>query len=1420
MIVSRFYDIILYKYNTDAFKKLNLRDLEDPILKDQDLLWNTANFQKYYNEANTLVPTGNMPSNLRNLLLENYALQRIQAENADHLSWINATSASFWSDVFTPFINAKKEQLTEIIQAIVQNPDQYITRYLLTSNPILSDNNVNLNTSTQDSGISIDGLVTSIHELNNACMITLSSEALKTLSITVEENDVIEILETQWRDNNPPFQRPIFYGFVVSTKDSYQYGDIVNRAVSCFGLSKMLNLSRIVNVGEAASSAIYNEGSELDSIPISFYGNNYQNDTVALVFQKIMSEVLRLQGSTSAQSTDAASSKIEETSAYNSLRTLSNSLTTTLTNSSPGYEVVLAVSLRNQTYTWYSSLNSTEQSYVNKYYYGDPVGSIAVPSSGTVLDYLKYISDYSISLPVNLISYNPRTSTDNSLIPVLIKELPIEQAQATVQSPTFKASNQQQGLLQICQTYTQNIKQLMTKVQQDASSANAKYNDTVPNTNQYVVDYIFPYGSLNTPSTQSELKQYVEKLMPSLQVSAPLLLLYYLARQVLTFGDNTVTVDNEDNPGVIARYQGCGTQSYPAFETMLRTAWSFFYSTFSTPDTILNNLRANAFYEVFEDRPGVIHCRPPRYNIWFGDEISYDEVLEYSKTSNDAQLVSRSDYKFFTQDIGVQERYAGGHWTDSDILLKYGFRADLPKDNQNATTPVTANFWAALDLCRLNAETRTATITVPTTVDVKLGTLYYIPLQEGSIFGTVNTEYLSVKNSGIVGYVTSINTNIKYGDVATHTLELSYVRKAEKFIDYTVNESTTVAETTSSLSLLNTAGATLLPATLSLATAVNTSTGVERLNFYKLPDLETFMQVVQKNQDIATKEVPVTSQTTSNEAIKLGGVYWAVDPTVYDIFAKSIQSGMTDQIFKNLQKEHNLLAYVSPTDFKPEHFTNKDSGQNPTVLQETINRLWLYDNGITNTVTPGASTLISFPGYTNNVIGTINDAEIIKKLGLSKTDRISAAVLSQDRYVKVGEEHGPLAFVDLRFNHNKEYLGFSSSSASTDLLAVLDPWIESEYVNTENTIKISSVPYKLQARYTSDPHNIGCSGKSLYYTTNSLGARTLSVVAIGLTSIPISKRFTIQNIANCNGLIGHKSFSDAKTSEASAKDEASADETKYDHLLGVQVDIVPDFLQYWTLNEANSVISAQPVGTGTVVPERTESQPVVFTNVASNRYIKFSLDPTVVSSLALSSTTLSKALELEFKKSTASTEQYNATNNAPLKKFDSSIYDLNQAYDVYHVKLAASSAIIGNASVQIKKRVYFSIKYKGSSDTAQIVPKSKLPVYDATTAIFNKIFTDLVIADTILPDSFLSSLTASSGLVSSSATVAVSESDTLKNYLTNYQLTMSGAENTCYDEQQTLTPGLTVEQVLAMRKNKDVSVNLIDSIRFKLVNAD
>ena len=1403
MIVSRFYDIILYKYNTDAFKKLNLRDLEDPILKDQDLLWNTANFQKYYNEANTVVPSGNMPSNLRNLLLENYALQRIQADNADHLSWINATSANFWNDVFTPFINSKKAQLTEIIQAIVQNPDQYIKRYLLTSNPILSQNNVNLNTSTQDSGISIDGLVTSIHELNNACTITLSSAALKTLSINVEENDVIEVLETQWRDNNPPAQKPIFYGFVVSTKDSYQHGDIVNRSVSCFGLSKMLNLSRIVNIGEAASSTIYNEGSELDSIPISFFGNNYQNDTVALVFQKIMSEVLRLQGSTSAQSSDSASSKIEETSAYNSLRTLSNTLTNTLTNSSPGYEVVLASSLQNQTYGWYASLNSLEKSYVNKYYYGDPQGSISSPSSGTVLAYLNPVSEKSFYIPADITGvHDPRNPTDTVWSSVQIKDLSTEQAQATVSNKSFQASNQQQGLLQICQTYTQNIKQLMTTVQQDASSANVKYNETVSNTNQYIVDYIFPYGSLNTPTTQSDLKQYVEKLMPSLQVSAPLLLLYYLARQVLTFGANTVTVDNEDSPGVIARYQGCGTQAYPAFETMLRNAWSFFYSTFSTPDTILNNLRANAFYEVFEDRPGVIHCRPPRYNIWFGDEISYDEVLEYSKTSNDAQLVSRSDYKFFTQLIGTQP-YAGGHWTDSDILLKYGFRADAPKDSQNATTPVTANFWAALDLCRLNADTRTATITVPTTVDVKLGTLYYLPLQEGSIFGTVNTEYLSVKNSGIVGYVTSINTNIKYGEVSTHTLELSYVRKAEKFIDYTVTEKTTLTKTTANLSLLTTAASTLLPSTLSLSTAVNTNTGVERLNFYKLPDLETFMQVVQKNQDLATTTAPVTSQTTSNEAIKLGGVYWAVDPSVYKVFSDSIKSGMTDQIFKNLQEKYNLLAYACPTDFKPEHFTNKDSGQNPTVLQETVNRLWLYDNCITNiTSTQSGQTVISFPAYDNEFTGSIHDTDIIKKIGVSKTKQVSDSVLPQNRYVKVGEETGPLAFVDMRFNHNKEYSGFYDN---TNLTAVLNPWITSVYITAENTIKIGSKIIKITGPVSTPS---GLAGKSLYYAVKGESKNPL---AIGLTSIPISKRFTIQNIANCNGLIGHKSFSNAKTSEASAKDEASVDETKYDHLLGVQVDIVPDFLQYWTLNEANSIISAQQVGTF----NRTESQPIIFTDVDSNRYIQFSLDPAVITSLTASNS-ISKALELEFTKSTASTEKYNATNNSPLKKFDGSTYDLNQAYDVYHVKLAPTSAVIENAQVQLTKNISFSIKYKGA--TAVSNSKSGLPAYDATLSIFNTIYTDLVIADTILPDSFLSSLTESSGLTASSATIAVSEPDTLSNFLTNYKLNMSGAENICYDEQQNLTPGLTVDQVLTMRNNKSMTVNLIESISFKLVN--
>lgn len=1376
MIVQRFYDLVLYKYKSDTFKTLNLRGLEDTILKDSDILSTNATFKKYYDEAEKIIPTRSINKDLRNLLKENYAIQRIQSLNTDHPNWMNAGAVDFWSKTFSTVLSNKKTELSKIVKNIIQKPAEYIIPYQLTNNAVLRQTNNTIDTTQKDSGISIDNFTTTVNELNNSCGITLGARVLKELKVQIEENDVIEILETQWNQGQKPVQRSIFFGFVVSTTDSLVYGDIDSRKISCFGLSKMLNLSRVLDETAMTVGAQYDEGFEIDKAPTSVYGTNFQDKTVDVVFGDIISKVLRLRGNKPSQSTsqaEEAKSKNTATDAYTRISELNNLISTTVSEALPGYEPAIAKKMIDITeQTWYAKLSASDKLAVNPYYFGKN-GTTTSPDDGTILSYLKPIKSKTVTVPAN--ESNVRKTSNADVIELQNISVNGVQYKSRYDTKNYEERN---SLAAMYNLYSQNINTLLSSVQQNSATLTKQYNKQAAGKDPYTIEYTFPYGSPDDVKTEKQLNNYVDTLMPSFQFSAPLLLLYYLSRQVISNHTDTATLDAEPAPDVIAQYQGAGEFNYQAFKTMIRSAWQYYYSVLALPDTVLGELRSNAFYELFEDRPGIIRCRPPRYNLWFGDEISYNDILSYDKVSNDAQLSSRADYKFFFKYSGVQE-FLGGRWVDIDTLLKYGFRADAPKDNPNVTNPVLGNFWSALDLIKTNAETRTLTISVPTTIDVKLGALYYIPLKDSSDIGTTNTKSCGLVNSGLVGYVKSISTSIVYGDVATHAIELIYVRKAEKFLDYTTpgNES-----------------------------------GVARLNFYKLPDLETFMQLLEKDPDLAKPSEITSDKEAKDEALQFGGVYWAVSPNVYDRFAKAIKEGITDQKFIDLQNSINLLSYACPTSFKPENFKNKKTNQYPVVLQEMINRLWLFDTSITNNLSRRSDTysIIHLPTY--NKDKSVQDEHITS---MTETQKVPMGLPVLYQYTKTKEVAGPCAFVDMRCSHNAEYKEFNTPAYFDAPLTQSDlaQWIEDYFITSYGTVsghtlKLGTSEYVLLSKYVGTPS--GCFDKSLYYNAKIGAVNSPSPISVGLNSIPIAKRVMIQNIANCGGLIGHKSFSASTDETVLSKDEASADPAKYDHFLGLQVDIVPDVLQYWTLHETNSVLAAHRVSS-TV---RDNAQDILFSDVSvsDGHYIKFTLDQTKLATLISSSNIAALALELEF---TESTTGFTATNNAPLSRLDGSYtpYDINGSHKSYHIKLARTSAEIplDTTEVKLNKKVYFSIKYKEATPATD-VDQTGLPLYKMAKTYFNTKVTSTSAAVSALGSTFIDLLNSSTGINKSILAIP----NIVRDFFTKNKLSTSKSEDVSFDEERNKQQVLTTDQVLSMRTNNDISESLVESVFFQL----
>lgn len=410
-------------------------------------------------------------------------------------------------------------------------------------------------------------------------------------------------------------------------------------------------------------------------------------------------------------------------------------------------------------------------------------------------------------------------------------------------------------------------------------------------------------------------KETLTTKLQSLQFSAHLITLYFMARSLSPYGAS-IAVDGMSAQTAVGIIQA-SSEAYKVYLEQLRSDFSSWYSQATLPIDLLNDIRTNAMLDVFEDRPGIIRCRPPRYNLWYANrELPKEIILSKTYTQNDSNLLSRRDYQPQFAYTAAPSVPRGSSWTDKNVLMKYGLRSEDPRLSPNVRSVVFSAIWAALDLMRANSATRTLTVTVPADAVYDLGELYYIPETEISDTG---------ESSGVVGYLSDITTQIRYGSVGIHVLRFSYIRKASKELVY--------------------------------PNAATAGYSELALNFKRLPDVETLMQTL---QNPAADNKPSNKRDQTGEGIPdnpenaryYGGYYWAVSPECcadFDDYVMTANNYNPQEMREpnipdgwTKDRVTRLLAGCWPTRI-PANTQFNYSGNNVPLKQELVNRIWLAD---------------------------------------------------------------------------------------------------------------------------------------------------------------------------------------------------------------------------------------------------------------------------------------------------------------------------------------------------------------------------------------------------------------------------------------------------------------------------------------------
>jgi len=267
--------------------------------------------------------------------------------------------------------------------------------------------------------------------------------------------------------------------------------------------------------------------------------------------------------------------------------------------------------------------------------------------------------------------------------------------------------------------------------------------------------------------------------LPSFRTSFLVLYTYYLVRRLRGSAQTILTTPGlegirPDTTAVIV------DGAHKTFNEQVSKNFNLFYSEMTKPIELLESIKSQAFYDVFETRTGIMVCRPPRYNdlpidsTFEGTDVSdndfvikFNDILRTNYSRNDMELNSRCDVKNTYMFIGEIPLYANS-FTDPNILFKYGLRSAGVVSNPNVGNSWLAAMYGALVLYKQNMFTRTINIEVANDRVYSVGNLYYIQLSE-----KLEDEF--------VGYLMSSEITFGYGGVSKNILKFSAIRRVKRF---------------------------------------------------------------------------------------------------------------------------------------------------------------------------------------------------------------------------------------------------------------------------------------------------------------------------------------------------------------------------------------------------------------------------------------------------------------------------------------------------------------------------------------------------------------------------------------------------------------------------------------------------------------
>lgn len=249
-----------------------------------------------------------------------------------------------------------------------------------------------------------------------------------------------------------------------------------------------------------------------------------------------------------------------------------------------------------------------------------------------------------------------------------------------------------------------------------------------------------------------------------------------------------------------------------AYRTLVSSAFKTFMPEMKPPSQVFSDVRSATHLEIFEDRPGILRMRPPKYNTLnlnldigdFPDTLGTQPQFLLPNTNpregesdtltlngsfiispfdiegvtihrDDSSIVTRADHSFMCP-LTSSEYLQGypGWYQDPAALMKYGLRTTGMLQNPMSITKMTADYLSALELVRRNKTARTIDLVVMNNREYQVGRLYYIPVATGE-----GASEPSVVSRGLVGYLTNIQTSYNYNQKPSHTLTLEHVRQAE-----------------------------------------------------------------------------------------------------------------------------------------------------------------------------------------------------------------------------------------------------------------------------------------------------------------------------------------------------------------------------------------------------------------------------------------------------------------------------------------------------------------------------------------------------------------------------------------------------------------------------------------------------------------